>query len=185
MRTTTRSKTKAVRAAGWLAAVLAALSGPMLRAQTVTQRGVPAPTYRAAFTVSCGGTGDCATISFGSEVVRVEQVTVSGASAQVVVSLIERTSADSGGTAGTAPTAVAMSSSDPPATATLADYTVAPTAGTAAGTIAIATVAAGGTFTQNFSTAGDQAPTLESAGQSLAINVSAAASLEVSIEWTE
>jgi hypothetical protein len=153
-------------------------------AQTPTTTALPLRTYRAAYSVACGGAGDCATIYYSSKIIRVRQVVVQPSTA-ITVSLIVRSAADSGGTTSTVPTAVSMDTNDIAATATLATYTGAPTAGSTVGSVALLPLAANSTWVQSFGMVNSKSLVLQSAGQGLAVNVSGAATIYVNLEWTE
>ncbi len=180
-------KSQKFKAGCWIALLLLTFNFQLstLFGQTPVLIRAPDRTYRAAYSVACGGAGDCATIYFASKTVRVRQVLVSKPSAGITVSLIVRSAVDTGGTAGTIPTAVSMDSGDAAATATLAVYTAAPTAGATVGSVGLLTMATTDTWVQSFGTLNSKALALQAAGQGLAINVSGAATITVNLEWTE
>lgn len=153
--------------------------------QTPITPNAPDKTYRTAYSIACGGSGDCATIYFTSKAIKVREVFISKPSVGITVSLIVRSTADSGGTLGTVPTAVSMDPNDVAATATLAVYTAAPTAGTSVGLIGLLTLASTDTWVRPFGMVNSKPLILSAAAQGLAINVSGAATITVNLEWTE
>lgn len=151
-------------------------------------------------TYSAGGTlaavaGDSVTIAFGTKIIKLREVrftATSSAAAYIVAQLIKRSTVDTAGTS-TVPTAVAHDASDAATGSTLAAYTVAPTLGTAIGTMmserrfspAAATPALMPDATVwQWTDLGDKAPTLRATGQ-LALNLSAACTLDWNLTWTE
>ena len=97
------------------------------------------PTYSASFaalTPAASATDLVVLTGSATKTVRLESFKCTGtstAAASQVVSLTVRTTADSGGTAVTAPTIFAHSASDPAATAVLSAYSANPTLGTSGG----------------------------------------------------
>jgi hypothetical protein len=129
----------------------------------------------------------------------------STAAGSTVVSVTERSTANSGGTAGTAPTIVALSPSDPAATATVAYYTANPTLGTSAGIVSVglvqtvapasdvATLGNVPTFNYTYNpvgTIGIKPPSISGVASSFALNAGATsfatgAALSCTVVWTE
>lgn len=161
-------------------------------------------TYRASITglAPVASATDLFTI-YGSatNVVRVKWVKCSGistANANYLVSLVKRSTADSGGSS-TAPTLVPMDSSDSAATAVVAAYTGNPTTGSAVGTIDTGSLITNTLATTSiepsplvFNSGADNEEefTLRSATEGLAINgrgasASAGAALDCTVEFTE
>lgn len=156
-------------------------------------------TYSAAFTAAAGVTGDLLTIQGGTgRAIRVTRVSLSGtatAATDVDVTLVKRSTADTGGTA-TALTAVPHDSNNSAAVASVSLWTAAPTPGTSIGTIRSEKVLA------NVATAqaellewifgvrpGAQAPVLRGgSAATIALTLSSApagGSWDGDIEWTE
>lgn len=175
------------------------------RAQTVGPKGDAVSslydglraTYSASTVAAAGVVGDTIVLTgSATKTIRILRVDVSGtatAATDVDLQVFKRTTADTGGTTGTAPTIVKHDTNDPAATATIALYTAAPTAGTGAA------VRAGKLLT---STATTQAPpqawdfgtrpshgiVLRGTAEQGAINLSAApagGSFDIDVEWTE
>jgi hypothetical protein len=153
-------------------------------AQVLTTTGKPPGTYRVAFSVACGGQGDCATVYYGGKTVRIREVWISKPSTAATVSLNFHSAADSGGTS-TNPTGVAMDTGDASPTAVVTAYTAAPTAGASYGTIAMLSMATTDTWVQDWGTLSDKALVLQAPGQGLAIYVSTATTLIINLEWSE
>lgn len=142
----------------------------------------PAKTYRAAFSVTCAGAGDCVTL-YGFANVR--EIYISKPSAAISVTLIKRSAVDTGGTA-SALTAVPMNSKNSASAVTVDSYTAVPTAGTAVGDLTPAiSLATTDTLIQDFGLTGGQSLALNSSSEGLAISVSGAVTLTGYVEWTE
>jgi hypothetical protein len=119
------------------------------------------------------------------------------AAAAMELQLVYNTAPDTGGTS-TVPVAVALDPLDPAASCALAAYTVAPTAGTTSGPIAVGRaegpiLAGAGTMTPlvwYFSDMNDKPPTLRNVNQQIALNGNGAAlpsgiKFSVRFTWTE
>lgn len=175
--------------------------GPISSTIAIPQR---VATYNVAASVTPGTTGTDFLVLTGSAsaVVRVKEVTCTGvatANATQTIALILRTTADTGGTAGTVPTKQASDSTDPASTAVAGTYTAPPTiAGTGFGNVRTGylSLAPAATPTMNiipfffqFGDVNDKEPTLRGVTQQFAVNlggaVTAGAVLGCSIEYTE
>lgn len=166
---------------------------PRAPAQTQTGAEVPvrvgpaSKTYRTSFSVVCGGAGDCVTIyGAANSKIRVREVWAVQPSANTNVSFITRSTADSGGASTSQAPLAGTDLSDAAPSATVLAYTAAPTAGTLAATVAGPVALTSSTsLIATFGVNSDKPITLNSSSQGLAVNVSAAATLTVTIEWTE
>ena len=167
---------------------------------------VQRPTFAASvvgLAVPQTGVMDAVCISgSATRIVRIKRITVSGidATAQAVgVSLVKRTTANTGGTS-TSPTPGALDSTSAAPTASLKAYTVAPTPGTLAATLRsqvialnTANVAAVSPVSWDYSMSPEslsQEIVLRSASESACINFPAAfttagPTLNVDVTWTE
>jgi hypothetical protein len=162
-------------------------------------------TYSAAVTGLVGLAGDILIINPGANitqgygsvpqrVIRVTRISFSGiatAAADMDLTIVYRSTAD---TAGTPATAVPHDPRDGPATAIVQSYTAAPTPGTAVGTIRSEKIfiqaAASQPYTQSwdFGNGPKKCPCLFLPTQGLAVNISATqagALYDLDIEWTE
>ncbi|SRR6266403_800208 len=153
-------------------------------------------TYSASVTGLVGLAGDIFILNGSTtKTIRVTHVEFSGiatAAADMDVSLIKRSTAD---TAGTAAAATPHDSASAAASAVAQSYTAAPTPGTTVGTavrvakVEIATAAAQAQFiVWDFGNRPSQAVVLRGVAQGLAMNVSATqlgALYDISYEWTE
>ena len=151
-------------------------------AQSLVQQSALLSTYRASFTVACGGAGDCVTISPVSHPVSIRQVWISKPTNAITVSLILRSTADTGGTSTTA-TDFPLDDSDGAGTPSVKLYTAAPTAGIAIGTLLAQPMGTGDTVVETFGTSNDKPLVLNT--QNLAISVSGAATIVGYVEWTQ
>lgn len=149
----------------------------------------PAPssatTYYVNFAFAAAGSGNALEIVWASTVVRVLEIFFTKPSAQVTAVIRKQSAASTGGTA-VAQTIVPANSANAAGSgfATVNAYTVVPTAGTLVGNIYSMVVGTSDTF--DFYPIHDiaQPPMLISAGQSLAINVDAAATLRGMLVFT-
>jgi len=160
-------------------------------------------TYSAAFVglVPAAATTDLVTITgSGTKTVRIIRMvlstsTTSGSGISVNVSVVKRSSANSGGTSSNA-VAVPHDSNNAAATATVAGYTANPTTlGTAVGpirAIRYSAITAGGNqneLTWEFGNRPSQAIVLRGTSQQLSINLNGASITggiaDLSVEWTE
>ena len=151
-------------------------------AQSLVQQSALLSTYRASFTVACGGAGDCVTISPVSHPVSIRQIWISKPTNAITVSLILRKTADTGGTS-TAGAGFPLDDSDAAATPSIKLYTVAPTAGTAIGTLMAQPLATTDTLVETLGTSNDKPAILNT--QNFAISVSGAATIQGYVEWTQ
>lgn len=153
-------------------------------------------TYRGGASGLAGPVGIFATL-FGSasKTIRITRISVSvtaATAALVAVTLNKYSAAPTGGTKGTAPAMVPLDSGDPAATATgLNIYTVAPTAGTLVGLVdSVRGLAGSATVTGNqqwefpFSE-GAKCLVLNGASEGIGLVLSAAGTVDFSIEWIE
>jgi|SRR6185312_1890954 len=131
----------------------------------------------------------------GTKIVRIRSLTVYGSQTTggvVPISLIKRSSANTGGTSSTA-SAIAFDSTDPSATATVQSYTANPTTGTAVGILNYDAPFVPNVIDQlleyGFSYQPTQVYTLNSASELLAVNLNAntvtGGSFTFKITWTE
>lgn len=159
-------------------------------------------TYKASAIVTTAASAtDIFTIKgSASRVVTVTSIECSGlatTAGAAPLSLIKRSTANSGGTS-SAPTAVPVQSSLPAATAVVAAYTANPTVGTAVGTVGskiiglpLAATGVGSGVSWDFVSSGFSQPiVLRGAAQSLSVNgggatLAAGATLGCTITWTE
>jgi hypothetical protein len=131
-----------------------------------------------------------------SKTVRVTNITLCGtatAAATNDVLFVKRSTADTGGTTGTAPTIVPLQGET--ASAAIAIYTANPTLGTAVGNVDgsklnLGAAGAAGCASYDFGTRSTEAVVLSGTAQQLAINwngasLPAGASVDARIEWTE
>ena len=165
---------------------------------------IPSPpvTYTASITGLATGTlaGDILTITgSATKTVYVTRIDIDGiqtTASQILILMIKRSTADTGGTS-TSPNKVPLDSLSAAATATVLAYTVNPTLGTAIGTTTSARVfvpaAATATDAQGISILygqiGEQQMILRGITQVLAVNLNsvtiAGASININVEWTE
>jgi hypothetical protein len=187
--------------------MLAGYAGPAFAVGPI-QNDISTParvaTYSVAASVTPGTTGTDFLVIGGSAtaVVRIKEVTCTGvatANATQAISLIQRGTADTGGTAGAAPTKQASDSTDAASTAAALTYTAPPTiAGTGFGAVRTGylSLAPAATPTMNiipfffqFGDVNDKEPTLRGVAQQFAVNlggaVTAGAIIGCSIEYTE
>jgi hypothetical protein len=154
------------------------------------------PTFSAGVVAAAGVVGDTLVLTgSASRTIRVTRIAITGnatVAADLDITLVKRSAIDTGGTS-SAVTIAAHDSSDT-ATATLALYTVAPTAGTSAGIIRAAKVFASTPATApviqqwTFGDGPKRALVLRGITQQLAIAFSAVltgGSFNIDIEWTE
>lgn len=156
-------------------------------------------TYSAVATAVAAVAGDTVVLTgSATKTIRVTRAEVSGvatAASEIICQAVKRTAADTGGTTGTAPTIIAHDSGDSAASATIALYTAAPTAG--AGAVvrtrkifvntAGATVA-GDQIAWDFGNGPKRGIVLRGVAQQFAVSFGSApagGSFEVSVEWTE
>ena len=141
------------------------------------------PTYSAAFSFAAVS-GD-AVVIFGSLLhnIRIQEIVIAKPSAIETVLIIQRSTADSGGTS-TLATNGLVDPDDPITSTAVRIYTGAPTAGTTAGTIARAIVDITDVMVFSFKD-WPKPPTLRNTTDCLAINVDATATLPGWIVWTE
>ncbi|MBC7564852.1 hypothetical protein H7100_01305 [Candidatus Saccharibacteria bacterium] len=162
----------------------------------------PPATYSASITGLASGTlaVDIFTLTgSATKTVYITRIDIDGTlttAAQVMVLIIKRSTADTGGVS-TAPTRVPLDSLSAAATATVLAYTSNPSPGTAIGTTTATRVflpgAATATDAQGISIiygqAGEQQMILRGINQVLAVNLNTVtltgASLNINIEWTE
>src|SRR3990167_2738177 len=137
--------------------------------------GVTLPTYSAAFSFAAVS-GD-AVVIFGSVLynIRIQEIVIAKPSAIETVLIIQRSTADSGGTS-TLATNGLVDPDDPITSTAVRIYTGAPTAGTTAGTIARAIVDITDVMVFSFKD-WPRPPTLRNTTDCLAINVDATATL--------
>jgi hypothetical protein len=154
--------------------------------------------YSCSVTAAAGVVGDTLVITgSATKTVRVTRISFSGtatAAEDVDVTVIKRSTADTGGT-GTAQTIAPHDSANAAATAVVTLYTAAPTPGTSVGTVRAAKLFASVTGTPavytpippwDFGFGPKQGIVLRGVAQQVAINLSAAAgSFDADIEWTE
>ena len=165
---------------------------------------IPSPpvTYTASITGLAPGTlaGDIFTITgSASKTVYVTRIDIDGiqtTAGQILILMVRRSTADTGGTS-TSPNKVPLDSLSAAATATVLAYAVNPTIGTAIGTTTSARVflpaAATATDAQGISILygqiGEQQMILRGITQVLAVNLNAVtiagASININVEWTE
>jgi hypothetical protein len=120
-----------------------------------------------------------------SGIARVREVWVSKPSTAITVSIIKRSSADSGGTPGVL-TAAKLDSADPSAGSTALAYTAAPTPGTTAATLLTQALGTSETMVKAFGATNDKPLMLRGTStEGLAISVSTGATISGYIEWTE
>lgn len=133
-----------------------------------------------------------------SKTIRVTRIEISGtatATTEIMCQAVKRTTADTGGTTGTAPTVVLLDSSDPAPSATIALYTVAPTPGTGAAVrsralfvdVSAATTV-GDAISWEFGNGPKRAIVLRGTSQQCSIffgSSPAGGVFQLSIEWTE
>jgi hypothetical protein len=160
-------------------------------------------TYSANFTalVPANNATDFLTISGSATmVVRVKNIQCQGVSTAAATDrlyILDRSTADTGGTFTTAP-AVPADTNDVAATAVVTGYTANPTLGTLLGvyrseylgTAPITALPSPYPFTQNYGLQNDKEDVLRGTGQILAVNanatsLAAGSSLDCWIEWTE
>lgn len=114
----------------------------------------------------------------------------SGTAAQAHFTLVRRSSADSAGTA-VALTIVPNDSGNPTVSAVVTGYSAAPTQGTTVGTLrafylpAPITAGAGGGILELKFDGSAQQPTLRGTSQFFALTISAGATIDLTVEWTE
>ena len=157
------------------------------------------PHYSAAVdTFGNSSTGDILCVAGGvGKVVRVKHVTISGVASNATmnsVSLIKRSSLDSGGTP-TAVTAVPNDSTNPAAVATVTAYATDPTPGTQVGVVRAQRVPIGSVTTLvgaayalfNTATPSGQPLVLRGASEALCVRVNntAGGQWDIDTEWTE
>lgn len=156
-------------------------------------------TYSAATSAAAGVAGDTVVLTgSASKVTRILRACVSGyatAAASIVAQAIKRTTADTGGTTGTAPTIVKHDTNNVAATDTIALYTAAPTAGTGAPArsdklfvTAVGTPAQEQDQCWSFGQGPEQGIVLRGVAEQFAVNLSAApagGSFDIDVEWTE
>lgn len=155
-------------------------------------------TYSCSTTGAAGVVGDTLTITgSATKTVRVTRISLSGvatALADIDVTLVKHSTADSGGTS-SGVTLTPMDSANAAATATVLLYTVAPTPGTVVGTPlrsvkygTVATTSAAAIQVWDFGNGPKQGVVLRGVAQQLALNFSAApagGSFDIDIELTE
>lgn len=198
--------TRSLMAAALAAAV--ALSFLPLQANALTPSYASPPLQRPTFGVGVAGLAIPQTgamdavclIGSSSKVVRVKRLSISGvdATAQTVaVTMVKRSTANSGGTS-TAPTIGALDSINPAATAVVKAYTAAPTPGTAVATLraqslalSAAATAVSPAVTWSFDPSDmGQEIVLRGAAESVCLNFPAAfttagPTVNVDVTWTE
>lgn len=134
-------------------------------------------------------------IGSGTKTVRIRNMVLYGSQTTggvVAVSVIKRSTADTGGTSTTG-TAIPWSSTDAAATAVVSAYTANPTVGTPVGTLSydipFIPIVKDTLFEYNFNLLPFQVYTLNSAAETIAINLNATTvtggSLTLKISWTE
>ena len=140
-------------------------------------------TYMASFN-HAGVSGDTVEI-VGRDgiVIKILEIGFTKPSAQVTLLLIKRRTADSGGTS-TNLAVVPLDSDDPLTNTVIKAYTVAPTTGTAVGTVLRMTIAGSDSLFFDFPSTG-KLPTLRAANETLALNIDASATVVGWIIWTE
>src|SRR6266702_476 len=154
-------------------------------------------TYSFSATALAGVAGDVLLFKGSStKTVRVTQVIISGTATTAInlyVQLIKRSAADTAGTTGTAPTIAPHASANAAATATVAIYTAAPTAGTSVGIVRaarlfLATPTTSPTLAELIMWDFGVRPGARGVAECLAVNLSAAptaGSIDISFEFTE
>lgn len=132
----------------------------------------------------------------GTKTIRVLQVHISGVCGSAVsvdVSLVRRSTANSGGTSAT-PTVTTFDTNNAAGTAVALSYTANPTTGTLVGAIRSAKLnlgltSAAGSITWDFSTRNSQAVVLRGTAQGLAVNLNGVSItsglLDIFVEYTE
>ncbi len=144
-------------------------------------------TYRRVFADLAGLAGSVVAISgVTGVVVKVTAIQVAKPSvAQAPLRIVKYSTAISGGTS-TEPTPVPLDSNDPAARATFSLYTAAPTDGTEVGALFDGDVGVGDVVYEVFGGEKNAQPiVLRGPGQYLAIELSAGATLNGFVEWTE
>src|SRR3989304_1401828 len=141
------------------------------------------PTYSAAFSFAAVS-GD-AVVIFGSVLrnIRIQEIVIAKPSVPERVLIVQRSTADSGGTS-TVATNGLVDPDDPITSTIVRVYTAAPTGGTSAGTIARAVVGPSDVMGFSFKDWPKQ-PTLRNTTDCLAVNVDATGTLPGWIVWTE
>jgi len=141
------------------------------------------PTYSAAFSFAAVS-GD-AVVIFGSVLrnIRIQEIVIAKPSVPETVLIVQRSTADSGGTS-TVATNGLVDPDDPITSTIVRVYTAAPTGGTSAGTIARAVVGTSDVMVFSFKDWPKQ-PTLRNTTDCLAVNVDATGTLPGWIVWTE
>jgi hypothetical protein len=167
--------------------------------QAVSLADGVAPTYSAVITGLVGVAGDIVTLTgVAGKVVKLTRVAFSGvatAASATDLTLVKRSTADTGGT-GAGMTAVPHDPENAAATAVVTSYTAAPTPGTAVGTIRGVKAQIGLATDANppnpvvweFGNGPKMCPRLRTAAQQLCLNIgatNAGALYDVEIEWTE
>lgn len=156
-------------------------------------------TYSASnsFTLAASATDIFAITGSASKTVRINRVQISGNATSAVnipVTLVKRSTANTGGTTG-APSVVPHDSTNAAATATVVNYTANPTTGTPVGNLRsqlcnfVPGTGSATSMIQEFGTRNDQAVVLRGTSQVLAINLGGATvtggGVSIDIEWTE
>ena len=149
----------------------------------VVQGGAP-PTFRASFSVSCGGAGDCVTLYSGPLGASVREVYITKPGGSVNLSLIKRSSTDSGGTS-SALSAVKFVTANAAPVSTARGYTAAPSAGSSLGTLMTQAMATTDTLVQDFGALNGRPLVLSGTSEGLALYVDGAVTLTGYLEWTE
>lgn len=200
-----RSLFLAVLVLGLLSGQVDAKCGADANGGGQTCENAAAPSIKATYSFAtlalspASAATDIVTLTGSStKVVRLVQLTVCGtatAPSTIDVVLVERSTANSGGTS-SAPTMVSLDTGDAAATAAVAAYTANPTVGSLVGNIRgrklnLATTSGGaGCLIFDFSTRNGKGPILRDALHTIALNLNGAsipagAALDIDAEWTE
>jgi len=151
-----------------------------------TQAQATLNTYITVFNVAIGGSGNAIEIlGSGSKTIAISKIFIGKPNVGITLKIRKQSSASTGGTS-TTTTLVPLNSNNAAATSVVRQYTVAPTAGTLVGLLYQNSLLTSDSDTIVFAdTSQAQNAVLNSATETLAINVDAAVTIFGFIEWTE
>lgn len=141
-------------------------------------------TYRAAFNLNVQAGDGLELLGITGRTVTLRELVISKPSAAVVVGVVKRGTADTGGTSSLL-TVVPVDDVLTAGSASVKAYTVAPSAGAAYGTVAFWSMATTDTLVMNVNPDQVMPIALHTTGESLGINFSGTATVIGSVEWTE
>jgi hypothetical protein len=142
--------------------------------------------YRATASVVVAGAGLAISIAgSATKTIEVTQLIIAKPSVDVTVEIKKHSAVHSGGTSG-AITAIPLDSQNAAATGTVLGWTAVPTAGTAVGSLFVATtLLTTEVLYEDFQRRGISGVVLRGAAESLTVLLGAAATVKLTVEWLE